>query len=387
MKRDVEQIIFYPDLEPEKAAEVRRKLSGEPEGMKLLTQWLRVRKAIAARVATATFDHDLFILCALSESGRAEALSPTERRRVQEESAEFAATIADHPGLHGVARDIGDAAAEFEAAWDARFERDHEPAMRRATVPDRRPRRRNGRGRWAVRSAIGAAVVLFAVILTLVIRREQGMITVETAPDEVRVISLADGSSVRLLGGSRLSYVPAENAGPLSGRAELEGRGFFEITAADRGFVVTTPNAQSTVLGTSFSVRSTRSETEVVLAEGSLSLASRRSPEQVVMLKPGQMSTVTDSRPPVPPVDIRVHEHLAWTGLFVFNSTPLDEILLELAGHYGAELSAAPELVSERVTGRFERDRPLLEILKTVAAAVGATVESTAEKGYRLVLR
>lgn len=379
MKRR-EEIVFFRDLGPEKAAELRRRLAGDPEARELLSQWLRMQESIAASVNEAVPDTDLFVLFALAESGRADVLSPEERRRVDAEAVRLRVSLAGHPGLAAVAGDIHTAADEFDAEWE-RWLGDLPPSSGR----DRTPSRRSRRGRWVVRTAIGASAMIFAFLLVLVLNRERSTTTIETAANEVRVVELGDGSSVRLVGASRLSYVP--NGGPLSRRADLEGSGYFEIAPDARGFIVTTRNAQATVLGTSFSVRSDGSETEVVLAEGALSLTGRAAPEQIVVLEPGQMSSVTESQAPTTPIDVTVHEVMAWTGLFVFSSTSIDDILRQLARHYDAELSADPDLAGERVTGRFEHEQPLIDILEVVAAAVDARVQAVDAGGYRLVLR
>ncbi|MEX1055120.1 MAG: FecR domain-containing protein, partial [Rhodothermales bacterium] len=150
-------------------------------------------------------------------------------------------------------------------------------------------------------------------------------------------------------------------------------------------FVVKTPTAQVTVLGTSFGVRADEAGAEVVLAGGRLSLSPRDAPSRTVMLQPGQMSRVARSALPTAPVDVDVSEQLAWTDLFIFTSTPLEDIVRQLNEHYRVTITYPHDLRQERVTGSFDRDLPLHEILSTVASALGATVRPAEGGGYDIV--
>ena len=200
---------------------------------------------------------------------------------------------------------------------------------------------------------------------------------VATAPGETRTVELSDGSIVRMAGDSRLSYGhPSWFAYP-DRHAEFEGSGFFDIALDDRGFVVKTPQAQVVVLGTSFSVQADHDRAEVVLAEGQLMLSARRAPDRSVVLEPGQMSRVGSDDVPSEPVAVALHERLMWTGLFVFHAVPLREMLPTLSSHYGAEVTADPSLLDERITGQFEQVDALSEVLEVVALAVDARVEAS----------
>lgn len=211
-------------------------------------------------------------------------------------------------------------------------------------------------------------------------------VTVRTAVAEVRTVELPDGSSVRLLGDSRLTYATDAMVEDGQRRVEFEGRAFFDIVPRSERFLLVTPDAQVTVLGTSFGARTAGEGTEVVLVEGSLRLSGRRAPDKAVLLAPGQMSRMTSAGVPSRPVSIPVHEHLAWTGLFVFHATPVRDILPVLSAHYGVGISADETLLDERVTGRFAQEESLAGTLDIVALAIGAAVapDKSESDGYRL---
>ncbi len=387
MDASTELIAFYEDLSARQAEELRAVLATDPSAAELLRSWRAVRAAIRRDLETAMVDREVFALYVLGEAGRDAALTAEDRRRLQEAAPIIREALRRRPSLAAIAGSVHTEAEIFEALWSEWFGaesgRDDRPDRGFRDKTRRRDRastaRRSRSGRWAVRAGIGAAVIVFAALLLLVGRRDGASVTVATASGEMRLVELGDGSSVRMLGGSRLSYVPRQDASPLDRQAEFEGRGFFEIAEADRGYVVKTPNAQAVVLGTSFGVRTADEQTEVVLAEGRLALSARDAPDQTVDLAPGQMSRVAAGGGPSAPLDVRVHDRLAWTGLFVFQAAPLRDILAQLSRFYDTEVTADDALLDEEVTGRFEQGRELPEILDVIASAVGARLRPGSE--------
>ena len=400
MKIDLNHIIFFRDVPPEQLAELRALAASNPDVAVLCEAWIRYRRTLQDEIRAKTADPELFVLAALYEHGRRSALTAGERHRVEGALGAFRETLHQHPGLEGAAQEISAAADEFERLWDEWFAGDESDA-RSAAAGRTASRKRSERsaislrhrdrsgierrrvGRWGVRVAIGSALVLFVALLVFVAQRDHTMLQIRTAASETRIVELGDGSTVRLLPESELSFTPPGETAPLGRQALVRGRAYFDVVPAGGGLVVKTPTAQLTVLGTSFGVRADDELTEVVLAEGRLTFAQRRDPTRPVTLSAGQMSRVSAGGSPIEPQDIVVHEELSWTGLFIFTSTPLPIILSTLEDHYGVSLTLSSELESERVTGHFDRSRQLSEILETIAAATGADVRAISG-GYRL---
>ena len=386
MKDHTDHIVFFRELPPEQAERLAAVVASDPEAARAFELWRDLRDDLARRLDEAAGDRELFALFVLSEYGRGAMLSEAERSRVDRVAPKLREAIARHPGLSGAADDIDSAAEEFSTTWDAWFGDDAATETpRQDASPHRRDRSPRSRPkRLTARVTIGAAVVAFAALLVFVLQRDHGMITAETAEGEMRTVELGGGSTVRLVGESRLSYTPPGDVAPIGRQVVLEGRGFFDIVPDGHGLVIKTEQAQVTVLGTSFGVRAVDRTTEVVLADGRLSFAPLGDPARSIVLEPGQMSRVAADGVPTSPEAVSVHEQLAWTGLFVFSAAPLQSILGELQLHYNVEVTASPELAEEQVTGRFERGQELDGILQTLAAAVGAEVQQLPEGGFRL---
>ncbi|MEX0600802.1 MAG: FecR family protein, partial [Rhodothermales bacterium] len=335
MDPSIEHIVFYDDLSAEQTGELRRIVAIDPEAEALLLRWRAVRTELARALNTDMVDREVFLLYVLSRHGRSRSLSPAERDRVEEAAPEIEKALRRRSSLSIIAKQVRSDVEAFEAIWSDWFDDtdatkgDGRSASPRRAVRRARPAvaRRSGARRWVVRAGIGVTFAVFAALLILVGQREFASETITTAPGEVHVVEIGGGSVVRMLGDSRLTYVPPGRGFLVDRQAAFEGRGFFDIAPAARGFVLKTPNAQAVVLGTSFGVQADENVTEVVLSQGSLSLASRQTPDRVVVLSSGQLSRVAASQLPSDPVDVRVHDRLAWTGLFVFRATTVRDIL------------------------------------------------------------
>ncbi len=96
------------------------------------------------------------------------------------------------------------------------------------------------------------------------------------------------------------------------------------------------------------------------------------------------MSRVVAGAGPTAPTAVELSRALAWTGLFIFQSTPLGEIATVLGSHFAVTIEVDEAFRDERVTGTFDRNQPLREIVGTIAAAVDAAVQPDAEGGYVL---
>jgi len=382
-------IVFFEELTPERRAEVRAAIGDDPELVRTFVRWRQVRAALRERIDARVPDRQLLVLYALDDAGHGDVLDADERAALEDARASIEAALAQHPGLGDVVERIQDDQTAFESAWSAHTAAagapSREPARAdRAPRPSYAQRAASTRRRWGWRAAALAVVALIAMVSVMVFSGEDRRTVVATGETDVQQVSLPDGSTVRLMAQSRLEYDRPDAAASFDRTVTLsEGRAFFDVAGASQRFVVETPTARTTALGTSFGVQVRGQETEVVLASGRVQVASRTDATQAVTLQPGQTSRVGSNAAPSTPSSVDVADALAWTGLFVFRDAPVPVIAERLTQHYQAEVSVAPVLRDQAVTGTFERTRPLDEIVRTIAATLGAQVERT-DAGYRI---
>ena len=385
MQDPLDKILFFDDLTPSQQEALRAVLEEDSALAESFAQWQQVRAALRRSLHTHVPERRLFVLYALDASGRADVLSHDERRELEAARPALDAAVQAHPALTDVVGEVEAACADFEEAWTVHFKQEHRPVRR--TAPERPARRLapvRRAVRWSWRIAATVAVVAFVAVLTLVLQRDRSLTTVTVAQGETQLIELADGSTVRLLGGSSLTYADPEQATAFNRRVTLAGRAFFDIAPDQQGFTVETPTALATVLGTSFGIQADDAAMEVVLATGSLSVASKAAPEGLVVLQPGQMSRVARNALPSTPTPVDLSEALEWTGLFLFRSTPLSDAVARLSRRYGVDIAVSPDLEAEGVSGTFAREQSLQQILDALATTLNAAVQGNDADGYTM---
>lgn len=356
----------------------------DPDFVRSMARWQQMTAGVRASLDADLPDRSGLVLYALSRV-RPGVLTPEDEAALAAQRPVLEAAIRRHPGLEDVLRHIEASCVAFDEAWQQESGLRHDPPVRRAA--DRRPARARQvpAVRWMARGAIALAIVAFAAVSFLLVQRDRSLVTVRTAAGEVRVVELGDGSVVRLLENSAFSFADPSSGAVLSRHARLAGSAFFDIAPSQRGFVVETETAQATVLGTRFGVQAGADATEIVLARGRLTVSSKAAPREVIALAPGEMSRVVAGALPSSPVAVDVTEVLAWTGLFVFEATPLQQIAERLRAHFGRPIAVDPVLAAEPVTGTFEQSQPLREILDVIAATLGAEVRTQPDEGFLIV--
>lgn len=147
---------------------------------------------------------------------------------------------------------------------------------------------------------------------------------------------LSDGTRVWLNAESSLKY-PAAFTGK-EREIELSGEAYFEVAQdASRPFIVRTSNVETLVLGTTFDINTypEKKTIDITLAQGLVKVRPINSPQKAALLRPGQQAEVDRAGSQVKVAWANVVTTLAWkNGLFVFQNTPLDEVLVQIGRWY-----------------------------------------------------
>jgi ferric-dicitrate binding protein FerR (iron transport regulator) len=389
-------LLFPEDRSPEQRAALKERLSNDPELAEGWARWRQVRSTLRQRLQERISDRRLLVLYALDQEGRADALTTEEQAALDAARDDIAAAVDAVPALHQVVERIQDERADFEAVWDQHqdpgtVESSAEERPHQAKREERSPQRPSASHeeadrRWAWRLTVAALLLGAAVLAVFYGPEDAARTTVTAEANERQVVEFGDGSTVRLVGAATLSYNP-EMTGADARRVTLaRGQAFFDVQSRDdASFVVNTPTARTEALGTQFGVTTGRDTTEVVLVEGTVRVeAGDPDEEGGVVLEPGQRSLVQDGQAPSSPARTNLTMALDWTGLFVFRSTPTRALAQRLREHYDVSITVAPALADEPITGTFDRERAVSEVLQTVARTLGAEV-ATENGAYRLV--
>jgi transmembrane sensor len=247
-----------------------------------------------------------------------------------------------------------------------------EQRRRYATPLKPAPSRHRLGWRWA---AAAAAVTLAAGLGSLKMFQTPESITT-TGPEDIRTLTLADGSIVRLGPDSELRVRRNDTR-----TVRLNGVAFFGVVSdSSRPFVVEAPAGRAEVLGTRFEIGSSADSLRLVVVEGRVGLsAAGRSVEA----RAGEVSRIAGGGPSEPE-SVDVWELLDWPeGLLIFQATPLQQALEEVAAAFDRPVVISDSVLAGRsVTAWFENES-LEEVVTTICQVVGARciVGNTIEVG------
>ena len=196
---------------------------------------------------------------------------------------------------------------------------------------------------WVSGMVAAAAAVVLCVFL---FRGNEQQIQL-MAHAQVKEFILPDGTEVTLAPGSTLTYSEKSPR-----KTELEGKAYFEV-ARDEAvpFEITSDGAFVRVLGTKFMVDAGSSVKEVYVTEGKVLFAKSSDAEGVILTKDMQATLSPETNVPVIAVEPDVNS-LAWQrGTFIFDKTPLKEVLETLSDYYNVSFVA--DDLSKQLSGEF----------------------------------
>lgn len=225
--------------------------------------------------------------------------------------------------------------------------------------------------------AVGAAVTLAAAGWVWLDSRNR----FSTDVGEMRLVQLADGSSVRLDTDTRVKV-------RFDGQRRVvdleQGQALFTVAHdAGRPFLVRAGETQVTAVGTVFDVRRNQADVRVTLVSGIVEVSSGRERAAPRRMMAGQQTKVTASRTETRAVDVA--GATSWSdGRIVLQDTPLREAVAEVNRYLTQKIELDPSAGAEvPVSGVFKvGDREAF--VSTSAAALGLEVTPGPDGGVRL---
>lgn len=195
------------------------------------------------------------------------------------------------------------------------------------------------------------------------------------AYDIPQTFTLPDSSSVTLAPGATLRLQRHKD----NRLVQMTGKVYFNVRHDDRApFRVDAGSGFVKVLGTRFQVDS-RDPISVSVVSGKVLFSAIRSGEEALILTKGQ-SAVLDPAASKPVEITPKHPNpAAWaTGEFIYDNTPLPEVLSELSEYYDVTLVAFDaghsSGESRRLSGEFSTSS-LQEILNLINSALGTDIQ------------
>lgn len=310
----------------------------------------------------------------LSDEGKAQVLDAcrqsAERQKFFEDAEKIWDMVGDEPPV-----DVPNIEKEWQVFSDLNFDNSESREQTTKVV---------GRRFLFLRLAAAIAFLVASVgvwyfVSTDGVATERLMVFAE---EDVKEVSLPDGSLVWLHPGSNMAYdLPFEDR-----ILELEGKALFEVrhTSSDDRFVVKAGDSEVTVLGTTFMVDASDNSASVgVFVEEGTVMLSAASQQEV--LTGGQQATYAESDQKISIADTVDDNILSWkTGRFIFSHSPLALVIPQLETYYKVRIEVNDKGILD-CTWRADFENLLIDqVLQDLVFSLGMELEETDDGTYLL---
>ncbi len=196
-------------------------------------------------------------------------------------------------------------------------------------------------------------------------------------------LRLPDGTKVWLNASSSIRYPTAFTA--KQRLVEVKGEVYFEVAKnAEKPFVVRVGDMRVHVLGTHFNVNAYRNEAYITttLLEGKVSVGTVRSPDNTLVLVPGQTASLNKEGEMRLNKNADLDEVVGWkNGLFVFHHDDLPAIMRRLSRWYDIQVEYKNGIIpANHFTGTIRRSENISKVLKMLELTGGAHFEIKGRK-------
>ncbi|MHB1073304.1 MAG: FecR family protein [Gemmatimonadaceae bacterium] len=326
-----------------------------------------------------------------------------------DESRAVAAWLDAHPADAALVRSVHAVAGEAIGARAEPAQVDVEAALarvkaRRTMGPGRDRSRRVPRATLSARPRArgwmgwSGGLLAAAAALLLFVRSDRGDDASRAAPAPMLLATAAGArDSLRLPDGTRVVLGPASRLTWDARDARLvslEGIAHFTVVHdAAHPFTVRAGDAVVRDVGTAFVVRADSGAMErvsVAVSEGVVSLARRAGHDPLgardgVTLRAGDRGELAAGRTVVQRGGLDPADTAWAAGRLVYQATPLDRVIADVARWYDVHLRVADgALLARRITATFDARDPPDRVVNAIAVALGATVAR--ESGGRVAV-
>lgn len=204
-------------------------------------------------------------------------------------------------------------------------------------------------------------------------------IAITSSGDEVQKVLLSDGSIVWLKPSSSLQY-PKNFRDEGDRLVSLQGEALFEVEKNPaQPFIVQSGQLTTTVLGTSFNIRTTEdNDIEVVVLTGKVSLTSATDKKGIIVL-PEEKAVYNGLKKELAKIEIPVEHpvaHAIITGTeydMNFSDTRMDEIIRRIEGKFDVKVTVSDPMLGNCVITADFTGQSLMRTLDIITRAL--TVE------------
>lgn len=247
------------------------------------------------------------------------------------------------------------------------------------TEPGESFKRRRSDVRAAAFYRAAAAIVLLSVLTYSILKftasspvEEIAVIHAVSTTDTGKKVILSDSSIVWLKGHSSVSYPERFDGGER--HVELTGEALFEVAKdVENPFIIQCGGLTAKVLGTSFNIKSSETDIEVLVLTGKVALSARGNSKGLIV-HPNEKAIYHSAKNDIAKVVAEENEKTAKTKgtqySMLFNATPMHEIIRRIEGKFDVRVSVSDERLKNcSITADFT-DQSLDRTLNMIAQSL-----------------
>lgn len=198
-----------------------------------------------------------------------------------------------------------------------------------------------------------------------------------------KLLTLPDGSSV-ILNANTTVRIPADYSNKHRHVELVKGAALFDVKSySDDPFMVTSKQIQTTVLGTSFLIKSYPydSRSTVSLLSGKVKVNEKTGSIDPLTLAPGEQANWNEATREMSKLCFDTIALRTWqSGKLVFNNTSATEVIRQLENWYGIPFEIKGNLMhAKRFSGAFDNDK-LEKVLSIFCFTAGCNFQIQPDK-------
>lgn len=208
---------------------------------------------------------------------------------------------------------------------------------------------------------------------------------VAAATGGVKKVVLPDNSIVWLKGNSHLTY-PAAFEGDTR-RVALSGEALFEVSKdPSHPFIIECGDLLTTVLGTSFNIRTLDKDIEVLVLTGKVALTSKTDKEGIIVL-PNEKALYSVTKKQIAKVGAAIPESETVAAVVEgtdynmnFENTRMEEVIRRIEGKFNVDIVAEDETLRNCVITANFTDESLDRTLDMISQALNIDYETASDE-------
>lgn len=182
---------------------------------------------------------------------------------------------------------------------------------------------------------------------------------------------LSDGTAIWINSGTEVKF--PSKFDKKTREIYVNGEIYIDVALSiNQPFIVHTPACDVEVFGTKFNVSAyDEDDASVVLVEGSVIVNTS---DNSIQMYPNEIAKINEENIRKQKIDASLY--ISWIkGIFIFNNTPISEVLKKIGRYYNISFFGIENLHSQKITGKLYLSENIDDVLSSISLLTSTTYE------------